>query len=109
MSSSIILTSFDEATITDVRAAAPGLRTAIVDYPRYRRPASVLQYGRTYVVNAASVTEERSLTWRRAGIALRPWTVDRMRGWRRMAHDQASAVITNRPRDYLAWARQRCG
>jgi glycerophosphoryl diester phosphodiesterase len=108
MGQSVTVTSFDEATITDVRAAAPDLRTAIIDNPRYRRPASVLQYGRTYVVNQSSVTADRSLTWRRAGIALRPWTVDRVRGWRRMAHDEASAVVTNRPRDYLAWARRYC-
>ena len=108
MGRSVIVTSFDEATVTDVRAAAPDLRTAIIDWPRYRRPASVLEYGRTYVVNAKSVTADRSLTWRRAGIALRPWTVDRVRVWRRMAHDQASAVVTNRPRGYLAWARRFC-
>jgi glycerophosphoryl diester phosphodiesterase len=109
MSSSIIVTSFGEDIIAAVRAAAPGLRTAIIDNPRYREPDSVLQFGRTYVVNAWSVTRARSATWRRAGINVRPWTVDSVKGWSRMAYDQAGAVITNRPASYLAWARDRCG
>jgi glycerophosphoryl diester phosphodiesterase len=106
--SSIIVSSFSEETITAVRAAAPGIRTAIIDWPHYRSPESVLQFGRTYVVNQESLTSARSASWRRAGISLRPWTVDTVQGWRRMAYDHASATLTNRPASYLAWARQRC-
>jgi glycerophosphoryl diester phosphodiesterase len=108
MSEQVMVTSFDEETVRAVRAAAPGLRTAIIDNPRYRGADSVLQFGRAYVVNAASVTESRAARWRRAGIAVRPWTVDNVHGWRRMAHDKAEAVVTNRPAAYLAWARTRC-
>jgi glycerophosphoryl diester phosphodiesterase len=104
----ITVTSFDEATVRAVQQAAPGLRTAIIDMPRYRRPSSVLQFGRAYVVNERSVTQARARSWRRAGISVRPWTVDTLRGWRRMAHDKAEAVVTNRPTAYLAWARHRC-
>lgn len=102
------VTSFDEQTILDVRAAQPGLRTAIIDNPRYRGPDSVLRYGRTYVVNHLSVTERRAARWRAAGIEIRPWTVDSWRVWRRMAWDKAGPVITNRPKTYLAWARIFC-
>jgi glycerophosphoryl diester phosphodiesterase len=109
MSRQVTVTSFDEETVRAVRAAAPGLRTAIIDNPRFRRAGSVLQFGRAYVVNAASVTESRAARWRRAGIAVRPWTVDTVRGWNRMAHDRAESVVTNRPAAYLAWARARCG
>ena len=108
MTHRITVTSFDGPTITAVRQAAPDLRTAIIDNPRYRRADSVLQFGRTYVVNSASVTETRAARWRRAGIAVRPWTVDTVRGWRRMAYDKAEAVVTNRPKAYLTWARRRC-
>ena len=108
MGPSVTLTSFDEATLTDVRAAAPTLQTGIIDRPRYRSPGSVLQYGRSYLVNARSVTRERSASWRRAGVLVRPWTGDTVRGWRRMAADRADATITNRPARYLAWARHRC-
>ncbi len=104
----VTVTSFDPETVRAVRAADPGLRTAIIDNPRYRRADSVLQFGRTYVVSSASVTRTRAAGWRRAGIAVRPWTVDTERGWRRMAHDKAEAVVTNRPAAYLAWARARC-
>lgn len=105
----VIVTSFDEPTISAVRSATDDLRTAIIDNPRYRQPSSVLRYGRTYVVNQESVTQSRAAAWRRAGIRIRPWTVDNVHGWARMAHDGASAVITDRPATYLAWARARCG
>jgi glycerophosphoryl diester phosphodiesterase len=108
MTKQVTVTSFDEETIRAVRAAAPGLRTAIIDNPRFRGADSVLQFGRAYVVNAASVTESRAARWRRAGISVRPWTVDTVHGWRRMAYDKAEAVVTNRPAAYLAWARSRC-
>jgi glycerophosphoryl diester phosphodiesterase len=108
MESEVIVTSFDGPTISAVRSAAPDLHTAIIDNPRYRDPSSVLSYGRTYVVNQESVTETRAAAWRRAGISFRPWTVDNAKGWARMAHDKASAVITDRPASYLAWARARC-
>jgi glycerophosphoryl diester phosphodiesterase len=106
--SEVIVTSFDGPTISAVRSAAPSLHTAKIDNPRYRQPSSVLQYGRTYIVNQESVTETRAAAWRRAGISFRPWTVDSPKGWARMAHDKASAVITDRPASYLAWARARC-
>lgn len=100
--------SFDEQTVLDVRAAQPGLRTAILDNPSYRSPDSVLLYGTTYVVHQNSVTEERVARWRAAGIEVRPWTVDRTRAWRRMATDKVEATITNRPKRYLSWARSVC-
>jgi glycerophosphoryl diester phosphodiesterase len=108
MAPDITVTSFLEPAITAVRAAAPDLSTAIIDNPRYRQPSSVLQFGRTYLVSASSVTKARSASWRRAGISLRPWTVDNAKGWQRMALDHAAATITNRPASYLAWARARC-
>ncbi len=108
MASGVTITSFLEEAITAVRAAAPDLRTAIIDWPRYRSPESVLQFGSTYLVNSASLTAERSASWRRAGISVRPWTVDTVAGWRRMAYDKADATLTNRPAEYVAWARQRC-
>lgn len=106
--SRILVTSFSEETITAVRSAAPGVRTAIIDWPHYRSPESVLQFGTTYVVNQASLTRERAVSWRQAGIAVRPWTVDTLQGWKRTAYAKASAVVTNRPAAYLAWARHRC-
>lgn len=102
------VTSFDEQTILAVRRAQPGLPTAIIDNPRFRSPDSVLRFGRTYLANYASVTEERVRRWKRAGIEVRPWTVDSWRVWRRMARDDAGPVITNRPKDYLRWARVFC-
>jgi glycerophosphoryl diester phosphodiesterase len=100
--------SFDPQTVLDVRAAQPGLRTAIIDTRMYRRPDSVLQYGSTYIVNQWSVTQWRADKWRRAGIEIRPWTVNRIKDWRRMAADKVSATITDQPRRYLIWARSMC-
>jgi glycerophosphoryl diester phosphodiesterase len=108
MSGRVDVTSFDEQTILDVRAAAPSLRTAIIDHPRWRSPASVLRFGRTYVVNYYSVTKNRARKWRRAGIEIRPWTVNAWRSWRRMARDGSGPVVTDDPKRYLAWARVYC-
>lgn len=102
------VTSFDEQTILDVRAAQPGLRTAIIDNPRFRSARSVLRFGQTYIVHHYSVTQRRTARWKRAGIEVRPWTVDAWRTWRRMAWDGAGPVITNRPSTYLKWARVFC-
>lgn len=109
MGRSVVVNSFDPQTVLDVRRAAPDLATAIIDNPRYRSPGSVLQYGRTYIVNEHSVTAARARAWRRAGIGVRPWTVDSVAGWKRMAYDKASGTITNAPARYLAWARSYCG
>lgn len=108
MTERVRVTSLDAATIQAVRAAAPGLRTGKIDYPRYRGPRSVLSFGRTYLVHHHSVTERRAKRWQRAGIEIRPWTVDYRRGWRRMAWNRSGPVITNRPKAYLAWARGFC-
>jgi glycerophosphoryl diester phosphodiesterase len=101
--------SFDEATIDLLRAKEPALQTAIIDRASEARSAdAVLRYGSTYVVNYWSVTAARAESWRAAGIEVRPWTVNTVKGWRRMAFDDAGPVITNRPVAYLSWARSFC-
>jgi glycerophosphoryl diester phosphodiesterase len=101
--------SFDEVTINLLRSKEPALQTAIIDKASEARSADVvLQYGTAYVVNYWSVTAARSQSWRAAGIEVRPWTVDTVEGWRRMAFDDAGPVITNRPVAYLSWARSFC-
>jgi glycerophosphoryl diester phosphodiesterase len=101
--------SFDEVTIDLVRSKEPAVRTAIIDRATEARSAeAVLRYGSTYVVNYWSVTEARVRSWLAAGIEVRPWTVNTVKGWRRMAFDDAGPVITNRPLAYLSWARSFC-
>lgn len=101
--------SFDEVTIDLMRAKEPGLQTAIIDQASEARSADVvLQYGTAYVVNYWSVTTARSQRWREAGLEVRPWTVNTVKGWRRMAYNDAGPVITNRPVAYLSWARSFC-
>jgi glycerophosphoryl diester phosphodiesterase len=101
--------SFDEVTIDLVRSKEPAVRTAIIDRASEARSAeAVLRYGSTYVVNYWSVTEARVRSWLAAGIEVRPWTVNTVKGWRRMAFDDAGPVITNRPLAYLSWARSFC-
>lgn len=102
------VTSFNPRTLLDVRAAQRGLRTGLIDNPRPRATRAVLRYGRTYIVHHYSVTESRAERWKRAGIDVRPWTIDSWREWRRMAWDRTGPVITNRPGDYLRWARVFC-
>ena len=101
--------SFDEVTIDLVRSKEPALQTGIIDKADEARSAdAVLPYGSAYVVNFWSVTEARMAGWRAAGLEVRPWTVNTIEGWRRMAFDDAGPVITNRPVAYLSWARSFC-
>lgn len=107
--SRVVLTSGNPSTLDDVRAVAPGLRTAIVDNPITRDSSSVLRYGTAYVVSHRAVTPESALSWRESGIDVYSWTVDTRAGWLRMADEVVAGTITNRPVRYLAWARSFCG
>jgi glycerophosphoryl diester phosphodiesterase len=109
MLSQVRVITFDEATIGQVRAMEPGAATGIIDFSGEPRPAAaVLQYGTSYVIGFWSVTETRAAQWRAAGIEIRPWTVNTVKGWERMAYDDAGPVITDRPLRYLSWARSFC-
>jgi glycerophosphoryl diester phosphodiesterase len=109
MRTRVVVSSGHPEALADVRAAAPDLRTAIIDDPIAREPSSVLQYGTAYVVSHRSVTPDRALSWRTSGIAVYSWTVDSRGGWLRMADEVVAGTITNRPVRYLAWARSFCG
>ena len=101
--------SFDEGTIAQVRAKEPAVATGIIDFSGEPRPAdAVLPYGSTYVIGVGSVTRARAERWRAAGLEVRPWTVNTVKGWSRMAYDDAGPVITDRPVRYLSWARAFC-
>ena len=101
--------SFDEETIAQVGAKEPAVATGIIDFSGEPRPAdAVLPYGSTYVIGVGSVTQARAAQWRAAGIEVRPWTVNTVEGWSRMAYDDAGPVITDRPVRYLSWARAFC-
>ena len=100
---------FDEETIAQVRAKEPAVATGIIDFSGEPRPAeAVLPYGSTYVIGVGSVTQSRAARWRAAGLEVRPWTVNTVKGWSRMAYDDAGPVITDRPLRYLSWARAFC-
>jgi glycerophosphoryl diester phosphodiesterase len=102
------VTSFDEQTILDVRAAQPGLRTGISDYPNDRAPDSALMFGRRYLSHHAAVTAERVASMRAQGVTIHPWPADSRRTWARLARHGTGPVITNRPSAYLVWARGYC-
>jgi len=108
MTDRVRVTSFDEETVLAVRRAAPGLRTALIVRRGFRAPETVLRYGKTYLAHHYTITAERMRLWRQAGIEVRPWTVDSVKEWRRMAWDRSGPVVTNRPASYLAWARTYC-
>ena len=110
MLSRVRVIGFDEETI----GAGPGegarpSPTGIIDFSGEPRPAeAVLPYGSTYVIGVGSVTQARAAQWRAAGLEIRPWTVNTVKGWSRMAYDDAGPVITDRPVRYLSWARAFC-
>ena len=104
----VVINSFLEPAVLDVRAAAPDIDTAVVDGVGFRSPDSVLRYGSTYIVNSSAVTAARVRAWAGAGIHVRPWVVDSAKGWRRMSYDRTAAIITDAPARYLSWARHGC-
>lgn len=109
MLSRVRVIGFDEETVGQVRAKEPGVATGIIDFSGEPRPAeAVLPYGSTYVIGVGSVTRARAARWRAAGLEVRPWTVNTVKGWSRMAYDDAGPVITDRPVRYLSWARAFC-
>ena len=109
MVSRVRVIGFDEETIGQVRAKEPVIATGIIDFSGEPRPAeAVLPYGSTYVIGVGSVTQARAARWRAAGLEVRPWTVNTVEGWSRMAYDDAGPVITDRPVRYLSWARAFC-
>lgn len=109
MLSRVRVIGFDEETVGQVRAKEPGVATGIIDLSGEPRPAeAVLPYGSTYVIGVGSVTHARAAQWRAAGLEVRPWTVNTVKGWSRMAYDDAGPVITDRPVRYLSWARAFC-
>jgi len=109
MLSRVRVIGFDEETVGQVRAKEPGVATGIIDFSGDPRPAeAVLPYGSTYVIGVGSVTQTRAARWRAAGLEVRPWTVNTVKGWSRMAYDDAGPVITDRPVRYLSWARSFC-
>lgn len=103
----VVVTSFDADALSDVRAAAPYVHTALID-SGFRPSASVLENGNAYLPNRRSVTAGRAQQWRTAGIAVYPWVVSTRLDWSRMALDRVAGTITNAPVKYLRWARARC-
>jgi glycerophosphoryl diester phosphodiesterase len=108
LSKRVRVTSFDEQTILDVRAAEPGLPTGMSDYPKERPTASVLALGQTYMPHHIGVTKARMARWTKAGITVQPWPADTREDWRRLAKHGSGPVVTNRPHAYLRWARGFC-
>ena len=102
------VTSFDEQTVLDVRAARPGLRTGISDYPNDRDPSSARQFGRGYMAHHEAVTADRVASMRARGVTVHPWPADTRRTWVRLARHGTGPVVTNRPHAYLVWARGYC-
>jgi glycerophosphoryl diester phosphodiesterase len=104
----VVLMSFDADTVLEARAAAPDVRTGLVENPSYRPAAQVTRYGGHYVKHQNSITAARLAEWS-GPLAVYAWTVDDVAGWARMNRYAArlDGVITNRPAAYLRWAHDR--
>lgn len=112
MANSVLVESSRTTAITKVRAAAPRLRTALVDSTTVRTAAQVLQYGRSYTVHYNLGTLDWVKAWDAAGIDVYaysyPSSTDTPAQWQRYAGSVLTGTMTDRTSDYLAWAAVGC-
>jgi glycerophosphoryl diester phosphodiesterase len=102
-----VVTSFQESTLTAVRALAPQTRTGLLIRPG-RRPrhleARLQAAGIGFLAPHASLARAGLLAWAaQRGLDTYLWTVNEQRAWRTLLADpRVTALITDRPAGALA-------
>jgi glycerophosphoryl diester phosphodiesterase len=98
----VVVTSFDPATLDDVKAAAPDLRRALIAELGWQDPATITPHAGIYSKHYWAVTAARLTAWRAAGLEVDAWTPDAVTDWRRMASygGAVAGVVTNKPNAY---------
>lgn len=95
------------ANLRRVHRMAPRIRTMLVlrrnVNPPIARALDVIG------VSQNLVTPGRVRRWHREGVRVYSFTVNRRAGWRRLDAAGVDGLVTDRPRAYLTWSRQRCG
>lgn len=107
MRSRTVITSFDGATLLQVKAAAADVRTGLIDELGYQDASAYTPYGTSYLKHKWSVTSDRLADWS-GPLAVYAWTADTTSDWQRLAsYPRLDGIITDRPAAYQAWARAR--
>lgn len=108
MTSKLVITSFDTATLTAAAANAPAYARGLIQDVGDVDPATVKPYASILIKNHNSITAARMSKWTTGGLTVLAWTVDDEGEWARMAWYPALAgVITDKPAAYGAWQRAR--
>lgn len=100
--------SFSRANVVRVHRMAPRMRTALIIGQHGRLQVPDHRGIDAVVPQRSRVTRNRVRRWHRAGLDVYAWTANRRAAWRRLDRAGVDAVITNRPRAYLHWARRSC-
>ena len=108
MRGQVVVQSFRSAAIRKVRAAAPGIRTGIIDEFVYRSPSSALSYGPTYTTSYAQGTVDRVQAWDGVGLDVYVFPPNTPAQWQRYAGSALAGTITGRTGDYLRWSAAGC-
>lgn len=108
MSSRLIITSFDTATLTAAAAYASAYQRGLIAELGDMDPATITPYASILIKHHNSITAARINKWNAAGITVYSWTVDTTDEWQRMTwYPTLAGVITNIPTAYIAWQKAR--
>ena len=109
----VVVSSFDYGLLTAFRLLAPAVSVGLLfaaDQPWERRVrlGSLLSPGSVHP-QASLCTEARIAAWRRAGLAVCPWTVDDPAEVERLARAGVAGLISNAPGAARQAVRRACG
>jgi glycerophosphoryl diester phosphodiesterase len=108
MTTKLVITSFDTATLTAAATEAPAYTRGLIQDVGDVEPAAITPYAHILVKHHNAITSSRMAKWTTGGLTVYSWTVDDTAEWTRMAWYPALAgVITDLPGAYLTWQRAR--
>ncbi len=103
------LTSTSAERLRQVRAAYPGLRTALVGGSGSRPdPALVRSAGTSYHGSWPTLTPTYVAALHAAGVRVYGYTANTSDAWESLRRAGADGLLTDRTREYLRWAAAHC-
>ncbi|MEK7745143.1 MAG: glycerophosphodiester phosphodiesterase family protein, partial [Elusimicrobiota bacterium] len=107
--SRVIVQSFDRRTLAQVRRLEPRVRTSMLISDNLPDLAAVAAAEKAAILspNALWLTREDVEALHRLGVQVAPWTVNDERGWSAMLALGVDAIITDYPRELIAYLKKR--
>jgi glycerophosphoryl diester phosphodiesterase len=104
----VVVHSFNADAVKAVRQAAPELRTALTHQKTKISGAEAARYGTSLNVSRFLVTPDAVQDWHSAGLKVYVWTANWPPAWEKAKAAGVDAVLTDRVRPYMEWARTAC-